>query len=65
MIAGDRKIVYETEASFDKLDSEDWVAPWTRYFMHLVSKLMRYSAVSVASLLYKTTQLGLVGLTTN
>lgn len=31
LIAGDRKIVFETEASFNKLQSEDWVAPWTRY----------------------------------
>ena len=29
--AGERTIVYETEASFDKLENEDWVAPWTRY----------------------------------
>ena len=28
---GDRKIVFETQATLDKLQSEDWVAPWTRY----------------------------------
>ncbi|KAL3135959.1 hypothetical protein ABBQ32_007003 [Trebouxia sp. C0010 RCD-2024] len=39
VIDGDRKIVFETEATFDKLQSEDWVAPWTRALLHLLKQL--------------------------
>lgn len=39
VIDGDCKIVFETEAIFDKLQSEDWVAPWTRALLHLLQQL--------------------------
>lgn len=42
MIAGNCRIVYETEASFDKLKSEDWVAPWTRYNSPSLSRVHNY-----------------------
>ncbi len=32
--AGDGKIVHESQIPFDKLKSEDWVGPWTRWAGH-------------------------------